>query len=172
MLCQKASLRRISRSVGKRSQRCCYHVNETCVNYCRGLKLDYILNTHHHWDHTGGNEELKSKFKCTIVGPKADKGRIPGIDVALGDGESWQFGDLKMEVLDTPGHTRGHITLWFPQVEALFPGQASGLCHCTQQIQTVVFRRYVQYAALTQRNVESNLTGQSLSSCIMRHHAS
>ena len=122
LLCQKASLRRISRSVGKLSQRCWYHVIETCVTYCRGLKLDYILNTHHHWDHTGGNEELKSKFKCTIVGPKADKGRIPGIDIALGDGESWQFGDLKMEVFDTPGHTRGHITLWFPQVEALFPG--------------------------------------------------
>ena len=89
---------------------------------CRGLKLDYILNTHHHWDHTGGNEELKSKFNCTIVGPKADKGRIPGIDIALADGESWQFGNLEMQVFDTPGHTRGHITLWFPQVEALFPG--------------------------------------------------
>ncbi|DBB09742.1 TPA: hypothetical protein ACH3X3_001377 [Trebouxia sp. C0006] len=88
----------------------------------RGLKLDYILNTHHHWDHTGGNEELKSKFQCTIVGPKADKGRIPGIDIALADGESWQFGDLEMQVFDTPGHTRGHITLWFPQVQALFPG--------------------------------------------------
>ncbi len=89
---------------------------------CRGFKLDYILNTHHHWDHTGGNEELKSKFNCTIVGPKADKGRIPGIDIALADGESWQFGDLEMQVFDTPGHTRGHITLWFPQVQALFPG--------------------------------------------------
>lgn len=75
---------------------------------CRGLKLDFILNTHHHWDHTGGNEELKSKFNCTVVGPKADKGRIPGIDIALADGESWQFGDLKMEVFDTPGHTRPH----------------------------------------------------------------
>ncbi len=94
---------------------------------CRGLKLDYILNTHHHWDHTGGNEELKSKFHCTIVGPKADKGRIPGIDVALADGESWQFGDLEMQVFDTPGHTRGHITLWFPQVQALFPGGNSCL---------------------------------------------
>lgn len=88
----------------------------------RGLKLDYILNTHHHWDHTGGNEELKSKFNCTIVGPKADQGRIPGIDIALADGESWKFGKLEMQVFDTPGHTKGHITLWFPQVQALFPG--------------------------------------------------
>lgn len=92
---------------------------------CRGLKLDYILNTHHHWDHTGGNEELKRKFNCTIVGPKADQGRIPGIDVALADGESWKFGNLQMQVFDTPGHTRGHITLWFPQIQALFPGKLS-----------------------------------------------
>lgn len=104
-----------------------YFVVSIMALCCRGLKLDYILNTHHHWDHTGGNEELKKKFSCTIVGPKADEGRIPGIDTALGDGESWQFGDLKMEVFDTPGHTRGHITLWFPEVEALFPGMPSRL---------------------------------------------
>lgn len=91
----------------------------------RGLKLDYILNTHHHWDHTGGNEELKHKFNCNVVGPRADQGRIPGIDVALADGESWKFGNLEMQVFDTPGHTRGHITLWFPQIQALFPGKLS-----------------------------------------------
>ncbi len=109
------------------SQRCHDDQHPHQLPLCRGLKLDYILNTHHHWDHTGGNEELKSKFHCTIVGPKADKGRIPGIDIALADGESWQFGDLEMQVFDTPGHTRGHITLWFPQVQALFPGGNSCL---------------------------------------------
>ncbi|CAL5230014.1 g13457 [Coccomyxa viridis] len=88
----------------------------------RGLKPDYILNTHHHWDHTGGNLELKDRYKLTIVGPKADEERIPGIDVALADGETWQFGGLTMHVMDTPGHTRGHITLWFPEADALFPG--------------------------------------------------
>lgn len=100
------------------------------IALCRGLKLDYILNTHHHWDHTGGNEELKRKFNCTIVGPKADEGRIPGIDVALADGESWSFGNLEMQVFDTPGHTRGHITLWFPQIQALFPGKLTLLAVC------------------------------------------
>ncbi|CAK0784144.1 hypothetical protein CVIRNUC_007347 [Coccomyxa viridis] len=88
----------------------------------RGLAADYILNTHHHWDHTGGNLELKDRYKLTIVGPKADEERIPGIDVALADGESWSFGGLTMHVMDTPGHTRGHITLWFPEADALFPG--------------------------------------------------
>lgn len=101
------------------------HTIDNMPVFCRGLKLDYILNTHHHWDHTGGNEELKRKFNCTIVGPKADEGRIPGIDIALADGESWKFGNLEMQVFDTPGHTRGHITLWFPQIQALFPGKLS-----------------------------------------------
>lgn len=89
-----------------------------------GLTPSYILNTHHHWDHTGGNEELKKQFGLEIVGPKADAARIPGLDTPLGDGDSWQFGDLEMRVFDTPGHTRGHITLYFPQAGALFPGKA------------------------------------------------
>ena len=90
---------------------------------CRGLKADFILNTHHHHDHTGGNLELKRQYGATVVGPAADRGRIPGIDVALRDGDVWQLGALEMRVFDTPGHTRGHITLWFPQAQALFPGR-------------------------------------------------
>lgn len=61
------------------------------------------------------------------MGPKADEDRIPGIDVALADGETWEFGSLTMHVFDTPGHTRGHITLWFPEADALFPGEHSRL---------------------------------------------
>jgi hydroxyacylglutathione hydrolase len=91
---------------------------------CRGLKADYILNTHHHFDHTGGNLEVKQCYGASIVGPAADKDRIPGIDISLKDGDTWEFGQLQMRVFDTPGHTRGHITLYFPQAEALFPGMA------------------------------------------------
>ena len=75
----------------------------------------------------GGNTDLKKQLGLTIVGPKADAERIPGIDVPLGDGDTWQFGDLEMRVMDTPGHTRGHITLWFPQAGAVFPGT---VCTC------------------------------------------
>lgn len=95
------------------------NVNEVVF---RGLNLDYILNTHHHWDHTGGNVELKQKYSCMVVGPLADKDRIPGIDVALKDGDQWDFGELKMSVFDTPGHTKGHITLYFPEASSVFPG--------------------------------------------------
>jgi hydroxyacylglutathione hydrolase len=88
----------------------------------KGWKLDYILNTHHHGDHAGGNLELKKKTGCRIVGPKADAGRIPGIDIALGDGEIFELGSRVARVIETPGHTRGHIVYHFEADHAAFVG--------------------------------------------------
>ncbi len=88
----------------------------------RGWRLTHILNTHHHGDHTGGNLALKAASGCTIVGAAADRERIPGIDVALGDGESYAFGAETAQVLDVPGHTKGHIAFFFPGPPALFCG--------------------------------------------------
>jgi hydroxyacylglutathione hydrolase len=88
----------------------------------RGWKLTHILNTHHHWDHTGGNPELKEKTGATVVGPKADEARIPMIDVALEDGESWKLGDAEARIIFIPGHTRGHIAFWFAESKAVFCG--------------------------------------------------
>ena len=90
----------------------------------RGWALTHILNTHHHWDHVGGNEALKRQYGCTVVGPAADAARIPGIDVEVQDGQRYQLGAAAATVFDTPGHTRGHITYWFPASQALFPGRA------------------------------------------------
>jgi hydroxyacylglutathione hydrolase len=88
----------------------------------RGARLDFILNTHHHGDHVGGNLALKARFGCTVVGPLADRDRIPGIDVALGEGDRFAFGALEARVFDVPGHTRGHIAFWFEAARALFCG--------------------------------------------------
>lgn len=87
-----------------------------------GWRLTHILNTHHHWDHTGGNLELKHETRCTIVGPKADEARIPGIDVSLREGETYDLGAARAAVFDIPGHTRGHIAFHFPESRALFCG--------------------------------------------------
>ena len=87
-----------------------------------GWSLSHVLNTHHHWDHTGANLALKEKYQACIVGPKADQERIPGIDVALQDGDTYALGKSHMICYDTPGHTKGHITLYFPDSRALFPG--------------------------------------------------
>jgi len=96
----------------------------------RGLKLSHIINTHHHPDHTGGNLELKAATNAIIVGPLADKGRIPGIDVAVGDGDTFQFGDETATVFDVPGHTRGHIAYWFKDSQTLFSGDTLFLMGC------------------------------------------
>lgn len=87
-----------------------------------GGRLDYILNTHHHADHVGGNLALKQKYGASIIGPKADAARIPGIDVALADGDALAVGAAAGVCLDTPGHTRGHVSFHFPGAGVLFPG--------------------------------------------------
>lgn len=87
-----------------------------------GWRLTDIINTHHHNDHTGGNLELKERYGCTVTGPRADRDRIAGIDVEVGDGDIFMFGGAEAKVFDTPGHTRGHIAYWFPESRALFCG--------------------------------------------------
>jgi len=88
----------------------------------KGWTLTHILNTHHHMDHIGGDGELKERFGCPIVGPRADAARIPGIDVQVGDGDTYTVGSQTAKVYDVPGHTRGHIAFWFPDSDALFCG--------------------------------------------------
>lgn len=87
-----------------------------------GWKLTHILNTHHHFDHTGGNLDLKEKYGATIIGPKADAHRIPGIDLGVGEGDSVAFGTRTAKVFDIPAHTSGHIALWFEADKAVFTG--------------------------------------------------
>lgn len=95
-----------------------------------GWRLTHILNTHHHNDHTGGNLELKAATGCVIVGPRADRDRIPGIDVEVGDGDAYKLGAEEARVYDVPGHTRGHIAYWFGGSRALFCGDTLFLLGC------------------------------------------
>lgn len=87
-----------------------------------GWHLTHILNTHHHGDHTGGNLALKEMFDCVIIGPEADRERIPGIDIAVGEDDTVALGTQTARVFDVPGHTRGHIAYWFADSDALFCG--------------------------------------------------
>ena len=86
------------------------------------LKLDYILNTHHHFDHVGGNSELKKRYNAKVVGFVNDKHRIPEIDITLKDNEKWFFGNSSVKIIHIPGHTLGHICFFFEKENIAFTG--------------------------------------------------
>ena len=88
----------------------------------KNLKLNYILNTHHHHDHIGGNIELKKKYNAKIVGFANDKHRIPGIDIKLKNNDCWNFGNSSVKILHIPGHTSGHICFFFENEKIAFTG--------------------------------------------------
>tara|TARA_B100000029_G_scaffold199043_1_gene197381 strand:+ start:783 stop:1544 length:762 start_codon:yes stop_codon:yes gene_type:complete len=88
----------------------------------KNLKLNYILNTHHHFDHIGGNIELKKLYNAKVIGFIGDKHRIPGIDITLKDDENWNFGNSSIKILHIPGHTLGHICFFFEKEKIAFTG--------------------------------------------------
>jgi hydroxyacylglutathione hydrolase len=87
-----------------------------------GWKLTHILVTHHHGDHVQGVPALKQKYGATVVGPRAEAAQIPLIDVAVGARDSVAVGDLVALVIETPGHTAGHIVYMFDAEKMLFAG--------------------------------------------------
>jgi len=90
----------------------------------KGWSLTHIFNTHHHFDHAGGNLELKQKWQAQIIGPRDEKEKIPGLDIAVGDGDMFSFGGKDVQVLGVPGHTLGHIAYYFPECHKAFVGDA------------------------------------------------
>ncbi len=88
------------------------------------VELVAIFNTHHHGDHVGGNKELIAAFpNVRVYGGAEDRGRIPGQQIYLVDGDRVEFSDLVGEVFFIPGHTRAHIAYYFPPVERDVPGE-------------------------------------------------
>jgi len=88
----------------------------------KNINLKYILNTHHHYDHVGGNQELKKKYNARVIGYKGDKHRIPEIDTLVGDQEIWKQESFEAKIIHIPGHTLGHICFYFFNEEAAFTG--------------------------------------------------
>ena len=88
----------------------------------KNINLKYILNTHHHYDHVGGNQELKKKYNARVIGYKGDKDRIPEIDTLVDDQEIWKQESFEAKIIHIPGHTLGHICFYFFNEEAAFTG--------------------------------------------------
>ena len=85
-------------------------------------KLDFILNTHHHFDHIGGNQELKKKYNSKIVASKIDESRIPSIDIKVNERDNFEFGKTNFKVILIPGHTKGHIAFYSQLEKVVFTG--------------------------------------------------
>ena len=85
-------------------------------------KIDYILNTHHHFDHIGGNLDLKKKYNTKIIGSKKDENRILGIDIKLSDNESFKLGNVDFKIFYIPGHTSGHVCFYSKNEKVVFTG--------------------------------------------------
>ena len=87
-----------------------------------GINLKYILNTHHHFDHIGGNIELKEKYDSIVVGYKYDAERIPEINVLVEDNQIWKEDNFEAKIIHIPGHTTGHIAFYFFNEKIIFTG--------------------------------------------------
>src|SRR5499425_3507698 len=85
-----------------------------------GWWLTDILVTHHHGDHTGGIEELKQRHRCRVVAPDAEASGIPDVDETVREGDRVRVGALEARVIETPGHTAGHISYFFPEDRLAF----------------------------------------------------
>ena len=100
-----------------------------------GWRLSDLLVTHHHGDHTAGIAELKEQFNCRVFAPRKEAAKIPGVDVTLREGDLVTIGTMVGKVLETPGHTNGHIAYWFKQEKLAFVGDTLFSVGCGRVIE-------------------------------------
>jgi hydroxyacylglutathione hydrolase len=129
----------------------------TAALRAKGWKLTHILTTHHHADHTDGNLALKAASGCKIIGPKAEAAKIPGIDTEVGEGQSFSFGSFEVRVLDTPGHTNGHISFWIPEAEVAFVGDTVFALGCGRVIEGTMEMMWSSIAKIAKLPPETKL---------------
>ncbi len=101
----------------------------------KGWKLTDILVTHHHADHTAGIPALKQKYKCRVVAPAGEAAGIPDVDETVREGDKVSVGNLSANVLETPGHTKGHIAYWFHGDKVAFVGDTLFSIGCGRVIE-------------------------------------
>ena len=97
---------------------------EPIINFIENNKINlkYVLNTHHHYDHVGGNLELKKKYNASIIGFEGDKDRIPEINILVKDNQVWKSNNFEAKIIHVPGHTTGHISYYFINEKIIFTG--------------------------------------------------
>jgi hydroxyacylglutathione hydrolase len=103
----------------------------------RGWELTDLLITHHHADHTQGIPGLKARFpELRIAGPAKEASRIGALDTLLHEGDYAHVGEIAALVLETPGHTAGHVCYWFEEDEIAFCGDTLFALGCGRVLET------------------------------------
>ncbi len=113
-----------------------------------GGRLDVILLTHHHPDHTAGTDEVRARYKCPVIGAAADAHRLPHLDQAVRGGDTIKFGAATAHIIDTPGHTRGHIAYFFPEGDVLLCGDTLFSLGCGRLLEGTPAEMYASLRAL------------------------
>ncbi len=117
----------------------------------RGWQLTHILTTHHHADHVDGNLELKHEYGCQIIGPDAEKDKIPGIGQTVKGGDTLKIANRAVQVFDCPGHTIGHVAFHFPDDYLLFAADTLFALGCGRVLEGTMEQMYTsvnQFAKL------------------------
>ena len=100
-----------------------------------GWRLTDILVTHHHADHTDGIRALKDKYKCRVVAPAQEAAKIPAVDETVRESDTVKVGNLAANIIETPGHTLGHIAYWLHADKLAFVGDTLFSIGCGRVIE-------------------------------------
>ena len=121
-----------------------------------GWKPTLILTTHHHADHVEANLSLKQKFNLKIIGPGAEADKIPGIDEKVKEGDVLKFGGEDIRVIETPGHTAGHVSYHLPKSKIAFTADTLFALGCGRLFEApppVMYQSLKKLAALPPETV-------------------
>ena len=114
----------------------------------RGWTISQVWNTHHHWDHSGGNLAMKEATDCTVSGPAAED--IPGRDIALSEGSELRIGNHSGRVMEIPGHTLGHVALVFEEDRIAFVGDTLFAMGCGRLFEGTPQQMYTSLQRITE----------------------
>ncbi len=113
-----------------------------------GHQLATILLTHHHADHTAGTDEVRARTGATVVGARADAHRLPRLYTGVAEGDTIAFGNTRARIIETPGHTRGHIAFFFPDDALLFCGDTLFSLGCGRLLEGTAAEMFASLAKL------------------------
>ncbi|MBV1838315.1 hydroxyacylglutathione hydrolase [Acetobacter estunensis] len=112
-----------------------------------GGRLDLILLTHHHADHTGGTISLRKRYSAQVIGNATDAARLPPLDHAVNPGDRIMLGESCAIVIDTPGHTLGHIAYYFDDPPSLFCGDTLFSLGCGRLFEGTAAQMFASFRA-------------------------